>query len=269
MVRKRRRSALMIIMVLIIGTFAVLEGMKSLPRPDNKVCNIKPNEEPVTSTELGIGWSTETDMDLAIKDAISMALDGKKYRNPTFAIILGAAKKNGEGVLKKAREIMGDRTKIYGEMSGNEELTNSVVVITITSSDIKFGVGSAEVSSSSSACHAGKEAIQKAVKSAGNNTRAPKLVLLIPAMGQEAQTVKGVKEIVGKANIVVCRTLGNTNFGVFGDKKLYANGVSSAVIYTSLPIGYSIIKRTFLGVKKPDLINRLFVWRCPILGKNT
>lgn len=228
-------------------------------------------EDKVTRTELGIGWSTGDDPRESIKDAIGMALEGKKYKNPTFAIVFGCAERDMQGIFTKAREILGDKTKIYGGVSDYRDTVSTdgksgIIVITITSPDIKFGVGSADISKSSSVCDAAKTAAQNAVNSAGTaQDREPKLVLLTPAAGEEDQTVKGTKEVVGNANIIVCGTPGK--LGVFGDKKAYANGVSSAVIYTNLPIGYSIIKRAFQNFKKPDAVKDLLVWRCPHINR--
>ena len=228
-------------------------------------------EGKVTCTELGIGWSTGDDPRESIKDAIGMALGGKKYKNPTFAIIFGCAERDMQGIFSKAKEMLGDKTKIYGGVSDYRDMVSTdgksgIIVITITSPDIKFGVGSADISKSSSVCDAAKTAAQNAVNSAGTSQdREPKLVLLTPAAGEEDQTVKGTKEIVGNANIIVCGTPGK--LGVFGEKKAYTNGVSSAVIYTNLPIGYSVIKMAFQNLKKPEAVKDLLVWRCPHLNR--
>lgn len=227
-------------------------------------------DQKATCTELGIGWSTGDDAGNSIKDAIAMALEGKKYKNPTFAIIFGCAERDMQGMFGKAKEILGDKTKIYGGVSdyrdiGSTDGKSGIIVITITSPDIKFGVGSADISKSSSVREAAKTAAENAVENAGaSQNKGPKLVLLTPGAGQEDQTVKGTKEVVGNANIIVCGTPGK--LGVFGEKKAYVNGVSSAVIYTNLPIGYSVIKRAFQNVKKPDAVKDLLVWRCPQLN---
>lgn len=230
-------------------------------------------EEKVTCTEVGMGWSTKPDTSIAIKDSIDMALKGKRYKNPTFAIIFGTASSNTQVIFNKARKVLGARTKIYGGISDyrkamvdnkKADIKSSVVVITITSPNIKFGVGSVGTSRSTSLCDAVKTATKKAVENAGaSGKRSPKLVLITPSAGHEAESVKGVKEILGNANIVVCGTPLCSKLDVFGEKNTYTNGVSSAVIYTNLPIGYSIIKRSFQSVKKPEEINQLFVWRCP------
>ncbi len=227
--------------------------------PKEKI--VKSSGEGATGTEVGTGWSAKENPEEAAKEAIDMALKGKKDKTPDFAIIFASSGSNTEAILSKARELFGSETKIYGGTSDSRavmtdkgfvkaaergyqptsmEGKSGLAVMTITSEDIVFGVGSADFSAYRSVQKASKAAILNAMKSAGKSqNELPKVVLVSPTIGVEEEVLEGIEEVVGKSTLVLGGTTGGPTFAVFGENKVYNEGVSLAVIYTELPVGWT------------------------------
>lgn len=230
--------------------------------------------ERILGTEVGIGWSLRQQADDATKEAIGMALNGKKYKTPDFAIILAKAGSDMQAILAKAKNLFGDKTKIYGGSSNSEALAairnkgfikvkgednhkvstksqNGLVALTFTSEKIAFGTGFVDFSAFPSPYEAAKQAVLEAMENAGKSrNESPKLVLLSAALGEEKEIIKGVNEIAGRANIILCGDSGFEKCGV-------------AVIYTDLPLGINVIQREYRKVKKPQQIEEMFILRAP------
>lgn len=119
----------------------------------------------VPEAEVGTGWSSREDPKEAAQEALDMALINKKNKRPDFAIIFAAAGSDTRSILLKAREVLGDKTKIYGGSSdslgvmtnqgflreadkgygyGSSQRKPAVAVMTVTSEDIVFGAGPAD-----------------------------------------------------------------------------------------------------------------------------
>jgi hypothetical protein len=114
----------------------------------------------VPEAEVGTGWSSREDPKEAAQEALDMALIGKKNKRPDFVIIFAAAGSDIRSILLKAREVLGDKTKIYGGSLdslgvmtyqgfvraaekgygyGSSQRKPAVAVMTVTSEDIVFG----------------------------------------------------------------------------------------------------------------------------------
>lgn len=215
----------------------------------------------VASTEVGTGWSSKENPQEAAKEAVDMALEGKTNKIPDFAIIFVSSGSDMGAILSKVRELFGNKTKIYGGTSDSRavmtdkgfvkvtergyelakmEGKRGLAIMTVSSKEITFGVGSANTSAYPSAQEASKAAILDAIKSAGKTqNELPKVVLLTPTLGVEDDVIEGAEEVVGKDTIMLGGTTGGPTFGVFGKNNVYDKGVSLAVIYTDLPIGWT------------------------------
>lgn len=111
--------------------------------------------------------------------------------------------------------------------------------MTVTSNEITFGVGSANVSDFPSIREAARAAVARAIKNAGKSVKeSPKAVLLTPTKAVEEEVVGGVESVVGKKTLILGGTAGGPDWAVFGGNAVYGNGVSTAVIYTKLKVGY-------------------------------
>jgi hypothetical protein len=225
----------------------------------------------ITGTKVGTGWSTKENPEDAVKEAVEMALKGKKDV-PDFAVIFASSGSDMEAILSTAKKMFKNKTKIYGGTSDSRAvMTNkgyakaterayeyakmegkrSLAIMTISSKDIVFGVGSANFVDYPSIQEASKTAILNAIKSAGKSPSEPRQAILVtPGRGMEEEAIEGIEKVVGGNTPILGGTPGGPTFAVFGENKVYEKGISLAVIYTNLPMGW-----TFEGgfdVKDPN-----------------
>jgi hypothetical protein len=228
--------------------------------------------ETVAGTKVGTGWSAKENPEEAVKEAVSMALEGKQDEIPHFAILFASSGSDMESILSTANRLFQNKTKIYGGTSDSRavmtdkgfaraterayeysrmEGKRSLAIMTVTSKDIIFGVGSADFTAYPSVQEASKAALLNAIKNAGKSpSQFPQAILVIPGRGMEEEAVEGVEKVVGKNTPILGGTPGGPTFAVFGENKVYSKGVSLATIYTKFTVGY-----TFEGgfdVKDPN-----------------
>ena len=139
------------------------EKFQLVPKPRA----VKEAGSEVTGTEVGTGWSIKEDPEEAVREAAQMALEDKENKTPDFAVIFVSSGADAEAVLFEARKLLGNETKIYGGTSDSRavmtdkgflkaakkgyvdapmEGNRGLAVMTVTSEDIVFGVGSANFS---------------------------------------------------------------------------------------------------------------------------
>jgi hypothetical protein len=215
----------------------------------------------IAGTEVGTGWSTNENPTEAVREAVNMALGGKKQKEADFAIIYASSGSDMEAILQTAKQILGEEIKIFGGTSDSRavmtdkgfvkastrgyefskmEGRGGLVVMTVASKDIVFGVGSANLTDFSSAQDAGRAAVLSAIKSAGkSDSELPKVILLVSTIGIEEEILEGIEGAIGKNVPILGGTAGGPTDVVFGENKAYDDGVSLAVIYTDLPIGWT------------------------------
>jgi hypothetical protein len=209
---------------------------------------------------VGTGWSTKENPHEAVKEAVEMALEGRQDKAPDFAVMFASSGSDMEAILFKAKELFQNKTKIYGGSSDSRAvMTNkgyakatdrayeyakmegkrSLAIMTVTSKDIVFGVGSANFADYPTVQEGSKAAILNAIKSAGKSPRElPQAILVTPARGLEEEAIEGIEEVIGKKTPILGGTPGGPTFAVFGENKVYEKGVSLAVIYTKFHVGY-------------------------------
>jgi len=265
-------SLLILLMAFGLALFPLSQGnaeeFKLVPK---KRAGISP--EAVAGTQVGTGWSTKENPEEAVREAVEMALEGKQDRIPDFAILFASSGSDMASILATANKLFQNKTKIYGGTSDSRAvMTNkgfakatdrayeyakmegkrSLAIMTVTSKDIVFGVGSANFSDYPSVQEASKTAILNAIKSAGKSpNELPQAILITPGRSMEEEAVEGVEKVVGKHTPILGGTPGGPTFAVFGENnKVYEKGVSLSVIYTKLSVG-----STFEGgfdVKDPN-----------------
>jgi len=215
----------------------------------------------IAGTEVGTGWSINEDPAEAVREAVNMALRGKSLKNPDFAVIYASSGSDMQGILNAAKRFLGEEAKIFGGTSDSRaamtdkgfvkatkrgyefskmEGRKGLAIMTVSSEDIVFGVGSGNLSEFESPQDMSKGAVLGAIHNAGKaaNER-PKIVLLSCTIGIEEEVLEGIEEALGKDVPVLGGTVGGPTLAVFGQDKPYRNGVSLAVIYTDLPIGWT------------------------------
>ena len=210
----------------------------------------------ITGTEVGIGWSVKNNPQDAVKEAVDMAFEGKVNKKPEFAIIFATSGSDLEATLLKARELLGGQAKIYGGTSAIGVMTNkgyvkvqekaytaiegknALALMTITSEDIDFGVGSANYSLYPSLKDAAESAMIAAMENAGKTrNEIPSVILMTPTIGNEDDAIAGIEAIFGKDTPVLGGTAGGPTIQVLGLNGIYDKGISLAVMYTDLPVG--------------------------------
>ncbi len=235
------------------------------------------------ATEVGLGWSVKENPAEAVKEAIAMALDGKKNKNPDIAIMFVNTGNNMRIIQHKAKRIFSRNTKIYGGTSDPSSLCynrgfiyvkggvdreepaepkKGIVIITISSKEVVFGVGSSGLSESRSVRAAAKTAALNAIASVQRpKVKCPRLAFLMSMPGSENEAVRGAKEVLDRSHIILCGSAQKSNFRIFAENRMYSDGVAVAVVYTDLPIGLNVIKRSYKKIQKPTVINSLLALR--------
>lgn len=212
--------------------------------------------------EVGTGWGEGQPAE-AVRKALDMALQGKANKNPDFMIVHPTAGSDSERILQEVRSIVGPETRIYGGTSdargvlsdggyvtgakggysaaaeGIEAGLHGLAVMTISTRDIEFGVGSASMADHRSADEMAVAALNSAIENAGKkNTQEPSIILITPTIGVEHGVLKGIGQAVGSDVILLGGTAGGPNGNAIGNDHAYSRGVSLALFYTDLPIGW-------------------------------
>jgi hypothetical protein len=260
--------AILVMVPLLCFSWAEAEEFKLVPKK-----RAGATVETVAGTKVGTGWSTKENPEEAVKEVVEMALEGKQDEIPHFAILFATSGSDMETILATANKLFKNKTKIYGGTSDSRAvMTNkgfaraterayeyarmegkrSLAIMTVTSKDITFGVGSADFIAYPSVQEASKAALLNAIKNAGKSpNQLPQAILVTPGRGLEEEAIEGIEKVVGKNTPILGGTPGGPTFAVFGkNNKAYSKGVSLAVIYTKFPVGY-----TFEGgfdVKDPN-----------------
>ena len=219
-----------------------------------------PEIETIPGTKVGTGWSTKESPDEAVKEAVEMALQGRLDEPPDVAFIFASSGSDMLSVLLNANKLFKGRTKIYGGSSDSRGvMTNkgyagatkrgyeyakmegkrSLAVMTVSSKDIVFGVGSADCDAFPSVQNAAKAAVLVAIKSAEKTpAEMPQMVILTSPQGFEEETIEGIEEAFDGKIPILGGTAGGPTFASFGKDKVFEKGISLAVIYTDLPVGW-------------------------------
>jgi hypothetical protein len=135
-------------------------------------------EQATETTEVGTGWSANEKPAEAAREAVEMALKGKKEQIPDFAVVFATSGSDLQAILTQLNSLFGNKTKIYGGTSDSRgvltdkgfvkatergyeqalmEGKRSLALMTVTSKDIAFGVGSADFSLDTPVREASKE----------------------------------------------------------------------------------------------------------------
>jgi len=217
----------------------------------------------IGGTEVGTGWSTNENPTEAVREAVNMALSGRKQKRPDFAIIYASSGSDMEGIFRAAKQMLGEEIKIFGGTSDSRavmtdkgfvkattrgyelskmEGQRGLAIMTVSSKEIIFGVGSGNLSVQSAPApqEVSRAAVLDAVEDAGKRIdELPRITLLLSTIGIEEEVLLGIEEVIGKGIVMLGGTVGGPAPAVFGEDRTYEKGVCLAVIYTDLPIGWT------------------------------
>lgn len=209
----------------------------------------------------GYGWSVKDNENEAVKEAISMVLNGLKDKKPQYLILFSNAAYDSEKVIQEIRKFL-PKVQIYGGTSMLAVLTKdgfhqgkkaSLAILAISSEKIEFGVGGADINKEVSAREAGKKAILQAISKTGRNPsklkelkeleQLPELVLMTGSVGNEEEIINGIEEILGKKIPIIGGSGGDNdlsgNWKQFANDKIYSNGVALTAVFTDLKINWT------------------------------
>ena len=209
----------------------------------------KPGEEMLMSS-VGYGWSVNDAETIAVAEAVSSVRAQLGDKSPEVAILFSTVGYDSDTVLRELRRLL-PGVQVYGGTSCLAVQTRdgfhtgakgSLALLAVAAEDITFGVGGVSIDDFSSAKEAGKAAIQAAIDAAGEEGT-PKIVLMTGSVGHEEELLAGVEEVIGKDVPVLGGSAGdNTITGEwkqFANEHVYSNGISLAVIYTDLKVGWA------------------------------
>jgi hypothetical protein len=250
-------ASLLTAVLLLAGLWANQEEFRLVPQP--KVARAQ--NVSTGNTHVGTGWSISDNPATAVQEALDMALAGAPDESPDFVIAFASAGSDTSALLTAMRQRLGVNAKIYGGTSDSrsvitdkgyvkvqdrgydieaKEGRRGLAVMTVRSKEIDFGVGSADFTLYPTAEEAGRAAVLRAMESAGRTpTELPCIVLTSPTIGDEEEVVKGIEQVVGPSVAILGGTLGGPKATAFGVDRPYEQGVSVAVLYTNLPLGWT------------------------------
>ncbi len=219
--------------------------------------------ETVANCEVGVGWAVG-DARHAVQAALAMALKDKTYTQPDLVILYPTAGSDCPMILKEIKRATGARTKIFGgtsdacgtiagtayvtppSTSDHDDLKDvrnadhGLSLMTITSPLIGFGVGGAIPSDHPSKTDMALSALRRAMDNAGKTpAERPSAILISPSLGMEQAGLDALAQS-GLGDIPL---LGGTAAGPNGytlyHQSAEEKGISFALIYTELPLGWA------------------------------
>jgi hypothetical protein len=219
-----------------------------------------PSTAPTAShTQVGTGWSKKPSRQ-AVDEALKMALKNQHGTPPDFAIFFATSGSDFSAILSEARKLLGNKTKIFGGSSDERAvMTNlgfieaaqnqssisqnqhALSLMTVSSPDMVFGVGTASFSAYASVQAATEAALLAAIKDADKQPHdTPQVILMIISRGNEEEALEGLAAEAAKGAVILGGTTGGTKYSVMGNRGVFDNGIALAVIYTDLKMGWAL-----------------------------
>ncbi len=254
-------NVLVIIVLIIVGAIvAYLQISKS----QESVSYVETGEKEIeTKLVMGVGYSTQPDVELAVQEAHNRMAEELGGQEPLFAILTSTVGFDQEEVLAAVNQLMPE-TKIYGYTSllgimtkegfhiGEAVDEGQVLSLTgFVTEAMTFGVGACSLDEVGSSKEAGRVAIERAIEDAGKGLdEKPKIVLMSTSpfgIGEEL-VIEGVESVLGKdvplAGGGVAAGYSDLVSGgeaLFANNRVYPRGVVVVPIYTDLKIGHAFL----------------------------
>lgn len=216
---------------------------------------------------VGYGWSVKGgsgEVKAAVNEAVSMLR--KEVAEPDIVFLFSTVGYTSGVLLDEIHKQLGKKTKVYGSSSCLGVMTSdgfhmgkiaSLALMGIKSNRIRFGVGSADLSKEKTPQFAGRKAVMAAIKDAGKGIREkPDIIFITAAPGNEEAILEGITKTVGQDIPIFGGSSADNDITgkwcQFANDKVYTNGLSLAVVYTNLKIGWAYeagyLKTTQQGV---------------------
>ena len=201
---------------------------------------------------VGYGWSIDNDAIKAVDEAASLVISKLGENSPEYVILFSTVGYDSEVVLEEVNKFF-PNAQVYGGTSCAAVITKdgyhagevgSLALMGVSTENISFGVGGADLDEENSPREAGKKSVTEAVKNAGREGETPMIVLITAAPGEEEEILLGIEDVIGEDIPIVGGSSGdNTIEGYwkqFVNDKVYSNGISLTAIFTDLKIGLKI-----------------------------
>ncbi len=198
---------------------------------------------------VSCGWSIDNNAINAVNEAASLVISEFGEKSPEYVILFSTVGYDSEVVLGEVNNFF-PNAQVYGGTSCAAVITNdgyhagevgSLALLGVSSENISFGVGGADLDEEDSARAAGEKAIIEAIENAGKEGEIPAIVLITAAPGAEEEILFGIEDVIGKDVPIMGGSSGdNTIEGYwkqFVNDKVYSNGVSLTAVFTDLKVG--------------------------------
>jgi len=263
----KNKIILLTIVLLIIGI--LLGPVRWLSKKQVVIEPLEIIEAPVTKMpeNIGYGWSQALETEIAIKEAIAMVK--KDLIAAKFVLLFSTADYDHQKIIEEITKAFGPEIKIYGGTSFQAVINQdgfhqgqkgSLALLASSSPKIDLGVAGVDLNDFASAQEAGQAVISQAIENAGRKSEIkPDLVLMTSAPGQEEKILQGIKKVIGQKAIIFGGSSADNDLSgqwkQFANQKIFSNGISVAVFYTDLKIGFSN-QSGYLKTEKRGVVTR-------------
>jgi len=247
-----RRWGLVGSIVLVLALVAGIGLWRTFEQRTQELHLVPRNPEPGAelSGSVGLGTCQLADARACAREALRTALGAGRLRPHTVIVSATAALALAPAVAE-IRSELGGGVRVFGTMSGAETVFTpvgllrqrpgdppAIAVLAIATKEIVFGVGATAIDASPSLHEAARAATTRAVRMAAQPPSArPRAVLLAATDdgSRSAGVLSGIASVVGPDTPVLG---GRTGAVVLEDGSAGA-GIAVAVLYTSLPFGWT------------------------------
>lgn len=220
--------------------------------------------------QSGFGWSTKGG-GKDVKEAVNEALERlkEKVEKPEMMFLFSTVGYDSKSLLDELKKRLPKKTKVYGGTSCLGVITSeglhmgeeaSLALLGVSSDRMSFGVGGSNIDDFSSPVSAAESAIKNAIVNSGEKgNKKPKLVFLTAAPGSEESLLDGIINIIGEEVPVIGGSSADNDISgkwcQFSNNEVFKNGISCAVLYTDLKIGWSY-ESGYLRTDQQSIITR-------------
>lgn len=191
--------------------------------------------------KVGFGWSSADEAREAGREAAGAAWVAEERAD--LAFLFSTVGYDAQALLGGVREVLGE-TPIHGSTSFTGVITpdgfkggdgDAVAVLTISSPQMRFGVGTAALGDDAVA--SGRQAAQQALDALGGT---PDVMLMLASPGDEEAIIAGIEGVVSGVPIVGGSAADNTvsgNWSLFARDRVLSSGVVLTAIQSGRPLG--------------------------------
>ncbi|MFC1704753.1 FIST signal transduction protein [Nanoarchaeota archaeon] len=231
--------------------------------------NVGETDDSLELSGAANGWSVKDGTKAAVTEML-MNAKSKLEGDAKYAFVVYTDHHDATEIQHELLEQLGRDTKIHGISSFNAVMTNeglhkseegSIAVMLVSSDNVEFGVGSADLEGATDYEEMGRNTIKQAIADAGKTeSDEPRMVIFSGTWlaGDEGKILRGIESVIGND---VPITGGNARKTVdvqslITDEDIYEKGLVLTVIYTHLPVGWDYESQFKLVEGKNGIITK-------------